>query len=980
MRLSFVYPDALWLLILLPIIGVVGVLGGQRLPAARRWTSLVLRLIILTAVILALAGTQIARPVDELTTVFLVDASDSIPAEEQARAEQFIRLSLQHMRPGDQAAIVVFGGDALVERLPSNDGHLSQIASVPSAVRTNIAEAIQLGLALFPEDAEKRLVLLSDGQENLGQARLQAELAAARDVEIDVVPLAPPAGDAEVIFAGLHTPSGVRVGQRFELTAVVASTVSTTARLRVFGDNQLLEERDVNLTPGLNRFAVSLTAQEQGFRRYRAQIEPADDTRPQNNQAAAFTVIHGPPRVLVVAGEPNEAVPLVSALEAAQLNPTSIAPASLPTNLTELVSFDTVVLVDVPAESLAPDAMAILPAFVRDLGHGLVMVGGETSYGAGGYLRTPVEKTLPVDMDVRSRTDEPNVALVIAMDKSGSMGRCHCDDPRGPSVRSEIGIPKVDIAKQAMLEASSVLGRFDYLGIVAFDEKARWALETQPLVSLDTLELSIAGIGAEGSTNIMAGLDQAFQSLSGVSARIKHIILITDGWTNAGGYDALIQQMHDRGITLSVVAAGRGSADYLERLAEEGGGKYYPATSMDEIPRIFLKETIRTVGSYLIEETFRPLTASSSPVLTDLSVEEMPALRGYNGTTPKAAATVALISPQGDPLLAHWQYGLGRAVAWTSDLTGRWAAEWLAWEGFPTFAAQLVSWTLPALQPDTLASNIRLEGNDAVITVEAFDPSTGPSASSGETSGRGQGGRPRDFLDITARIIAPDLSITEIMLKQTGAGRYEGRVPVSQACPEPCSRIGSYLVQIQGAQADTPAISQTTGFVVPYSPEYTSLTVDTVLLTDITGTTGGRVGIEPAEAFAHTLETVQRTRPIWIWLLLAAALLFPLDVAIRRVMVSRGDLRTAGAWLVSRLRARGPATGAEEPLLGELFEAKQRVSERQHRVGAAPEPPSEPLPQAPGRPVPRPADDVEAGDDALERLRRAKERARQLKR
>jgi Mg-chelatase subunit ChlD len=967
MRLSFVYPEALWLLALLPVVAFLALIGHRRLPAIRRWISPVFRLVILTTVILALAGTQIVRPVDELTTVFLVDASDSIPREEQARAEQFIRLSLQHIRPGDQAAIVVFGENALVERLPSGDSHLSEIASVPVATRSNIAEAIQLGMALFPEDAEKRLVLLSDGQENVGQARIQANLAAGRDVEIDVVPLSPPAGSTEVIFARLHAPSGVRVGQHFELTAIIASTVSTTGRLRVFGDNQLLDERDVQLTPGLNRFAVPLTAREQGFHRYRARIEPADDTRPQNNQAAAFTIIQGPPRVLVVANVADEAAALVSVLEAAQLNPTLITPASLPTNLAELAGYDTVVLVDVPAESLPAEAMETLPAFVRDLGHGLVMVGGETSYGAGGYLRTPIEQALPVDMDVRSRTQEPNVALVVAMDKSGSMGRCHCDDPRGPSVRSEIGIPKVDIAKQAMLEASSVLGRFDYLGVVAFDEKARWALETQPLVSVDALESSIAGIGAEGGTNIMAGLDQAFKNLQSVDARIKHVILITDGWTNAGGYDALVQQMHDQGITLSVVAAGRGSAGYLQRLAEEGGGKYYPATSMNEIPRIFLKETIRAVGSYIIEEQFRPLAASASPILTGLSATDpsthsggLPALRGYNGTTPKAAATVALISPQGDPVLAHWQYGLGRAVAWTSDLTGRWATDWLNWEGFPTFAAQLVSWTLPAPQPQTLASDIRLEGNEAVITVEAFDTA----------------GRPRDFLDLKARIIGPDpstgistgRSIDEVKLQQTATGHYEGRFPVSQA--------GSYLVQIQQSERDTPAISHTTGFVVPYSPEYTTLTVDTALLTDIAGTTGGRVGIAPEDAFAHTLEAVRRTQPIWTWLLLAAALLFPLDVAIRRVVVSRGDLQRAGAWLQGRLRGRAPVTGAEEPLLGELFQAKQRVSRRQRRAGAAPAPPLEPLPQARGRPAPEPDADTEAGDDALERLRKAKERAR----
>jgi uncharacterized membrane protein len=680
---------------------------------------------------------------------------------------------------------------------------------------------------------------------------------------------------------------------------------------------------------------------------------------------ASFTIVHGPPRVLVVAANPTEAGALVSALEAAQLTPTSIAPASLPTSLADLASFDTVVLVDVPAESLPSGAMDALPAFVRDLGHGLVMVGGEVSYGAGGYLRTPIEEALPVDMDVRSRTKDPNVALVMAVDKSGSMGRCHCDDPSGGSTRTEIGIPKVDIAKQAMMEASSVLGRLDYMGVVAFDEKARWALETQPLVSPDVLESSIAGLSADGGTNIGAGLDQAFRNLQGVDARIKHVILITDGWSNASGYDALVQEMHDQGITLSIVAAGRGSAEYLQQLAEEGGGKYYPVTTMNEIPRIFLKETIRAVGSYIIEQRFRPAASSPSPILTGLSVNSLPALRGYNGTTPKGAATVVLLSPEGDPVLAHWQYGLGRSVAWTSDLAGKWATEWVGWTGFPTFVAQLVSWTLPAPQSQTLASDIQLNGNDAVITVEAFDAA----------------GRPRNFLDTTARVIAPDLSTTEVRLQQTAAGRYEGRLAVAQ--------VGSYLVQIQSSENGTPASSQTTGFVVPYSPEYTTLTVDTTLLTDIAATTGGQVNIEPAEAFSHTLEAVERSQPVWTWLLLAAALLFPLDVAIRRVMVTRRDLAEVWASLVGRLPMRQDRPPAE-PLLGHLFEAKQRVSSASRTRpagGDAPqaaeiqpekagEQPVEPLSQAPAGPTIAPAPEPgEPSGDTFERLRKAKKRA-----
>ncbi|MBS1251213.1 MAG: hypothetical protein MAG451_00244 [Anaerolineales bacterium] len=956
MSLSFIYPEALWLLLLLPAAAALGLAARRRLPHPRRWLSLVLRLVILASIILALAGAQIVRPADNTTTVFVIDASDSVSAAEQARAEEFIRQSLRHMPPGDQAAVVVFGENALVERLPSNDTRLRQLASVPATTRTDIAEAIQLGTALFPEDTEKRLILLSDGQENVGQARRQADLAAARGIEIDVVPLSPPAGSAEVILTGLNAPSGVRIGQRFELTAVIASTVNTTARLRTFGDNQLLDERTVQLTPGLSRHAIPLTAQERGFHRYRAQIETVDDTHPQNNQATAFVIIHGVPRVLIVAEAAEEAAPLASALEAAQLSPRTLAPAALPTSLSELVSYDSIVLVDVPAERLPRDTMAALVTFVRELGHGLVMVGGETSYGAGRYLRSPIEQALPVDMDVRSRTQEPNVALVMAVDKSGSMGRCHCDDPDGPSIRTEIGIPKVDIAKQAMIEASTVLGRLDYMGVVAFDEKARWALETQQLVSPEVLEASIAGIGAEGGTNIIAGLDQAFESLQDRKARIKHVILLTDGWTNASGYDPLVREMHARGITLSIVAAGRGSAQYLQRLTEAGGGKYYPATTLGEVPRIFLKETIRAVGSYIIEERFRPAAASSSPILRGMSASTLPALRGYNGTTPKDAAVVALVSPQGDPVLAHWQYGLGRTVAWTSDLSGRWAAEWLDWARFPEFAAQLVSWTLPAPQSQTLASDIRLDGSDAVITVEAFDAS----------------GRPRNFAETTAQIIAPDLSTTQVELRQTAAGRYAGRLSVSQ--------LGAHLVQIKQSEDGAPVDSQTTGFVVPYSPEYNTLAVDTALLNELATATGGRAGIDPAEAFAPTLEVVEQSQPIWAWLLLLAALLFPLDVAVRRVIVTRRDISEVWASVVSRLRGQRTEEAAE-PLLGELFEAKQRVGERRRRTSEdTAEVPPAAKQATPARVEREPTSekdaDEELDDDPLERLRRAKKRAR----
>lgn len=628
------------------------------------------------------------------------------------------------MPQGDRAAVVAFGEEALVERLASETRGLPPVASLPGSGRTDIAEALRLALALFPEESQKRIVLLSDGLENVGDALAQADLATARGVEIAVVPLLAPPAEQEAYLAELEMPASVRQGQSFEVTAVIESTLAQQATLRLLGDGQLLDSRGVDLERGTNRVVFSLTAEETGFRRYHLELDPALDTLPQNNLASGFTVVYGPPQVLVAEGVPGEADALEHALVSAGVEVDRVPPAQLPAEPAVLSSYDAVVLMDVPADALPDGAMEALPVAVRELGRGLVMIGGEQGYGAGGYLRTPLEEALPVDMDVRSRTREPNVALVLAVDRSGSMGRCHCNDPDalpGEYERVEVGLPKVDIAKDAVVMAGQALGPLDYMGVVAFDEDALWALELQQLVDPAALQNAIGGIQAYGGTNIFAGLTQAEEALLGTEARVKHIILLTDGWSRTGEYDDLTVRLGEEGITLSVVAAGTGSAEYLSWLAETGGGRYYPVPTIEDLPEIFFRETIEAVGSYIVEEPFYPLPAGTTPILRGLDPTGLPPLLGYNGTTPKATAQVTLLSPRGDPVLAQWQVGLGRAVAWTSDLKGQWASDWVAWDRFNRFAAQMVSWTLPDPADERLEVGIALDGADVRFRVDAAD-------------------------------------------------------------------------------------------------------------------------------------------------------------------------------------------------------------------------------------------------------------------
>lgn len=970
MTFSFLNPTALLALLLVPLLIAIPLVGRARgSQTVQFWSGLVLRALILLALILGLAGAQLVLPVNHTTVVFVVDHSDSVTAAEQARAETFIRDAMQTMRPGDRAALVVFGENALVERLASEENALSSITSIPRTSRTNLASALRLGLGLLTDDANKRIVILSDGLENAGRAEELKELAAARHVEIDFVALQAPQGANEIALDALEAPASLRKGQAFQVTAVIASTTPGNAMVRLLGDGKLLATQNVNLQVGTTHVAFPLTADEAGFRRYTAELEASGDTLKQNNTAASFTVVQGPPRVLVVENTAGEADNLISALESAQVLAERAAPPSMPGELAVLANYDAVFLVNVPADALPDRAMQNLPSYVRDLGRGLVMIGGTEAYGAGGYLRSPIEQALPVDMDVPARQQQPNLALAFVIDKSGSMGQCHCNDPGaqpGNYPRVASGLAKVDIAKDAVMQAARAIGRADYAGVVLFDANAHWAMRMEQFRDASVIQEKIGGAQAGGGTNIIAGVSEAVGALKGVSAKFKHLILLTDGWSNSGNYDALIEDMKQQGITLSVVAAGDGSAPQLEELARRGGGRYFAARSMSDVPELFFQETVRATGQYTIEENFQPIPGSATPILRGLDVTRLPALRGYNGTTPKATARVALVSARGDPLLATWQFGLGRSAVWTSDFKGQWGTDWLAWDGFNTFVAQLTNWVLPQPNDTGIQTTFGSDGEQTTLQVISTDPD----------------GRPRDTAETLVRVIAPDGTTQTLTLDPTAPGIYTA--PLDASAP------GIYLAQVTQQDAQGNPIAGTTGgLVVPYSPEYRLLAPalqnqNTTVLAALAAATQGDEPTEPAQAFEPFALPAARTQPIWEYLLLAAVLLFPLDVAVRRLRLGRSDLDALRKRLP--LPSQQPQTVPQGPrALEGLFAARERAqprptvtpaaSRQENSQAAVPAPPPK-IPEAPSKPA---SAEAESAEDMTARLKRARERARKSK-
>lgn len=977
MSLTFVYPHFLWLLLLVPLTVGLGLMKPRPTNRTRLYGGLALRAGLMIAIIAALAGAQLRLRSNLLTTVFVLDASDSIPSEDRARGEDFIASAISSMdENNDKAAVVMFGQEALVEQIASQVKDRPTFASIPITTRTDIAAALQLAQALLPPEGAKRIVLLSDGRENLGQAIEQAELAASSEVELLYVPLGAPQGEVEALVEALEAPPEIRQGQTIPLTVVIQSTAATQATLRIFSDQDLVQSLEITLQPGTNRVQVDIPTSaddaQTGFRRFRAQIIPQQDTRLQNNEAGAFTVVYGPPGILMVEGQPGEGENLARALQASEMKLTRIAPADLPTSLPELAAYQAVILVNTPAAALPSGVMEALQVYVRDLGMGLVMIGGPQSFGAGGYLRTPLEKALPVDMDVRDKDLQANLALVLAVDKSGSMGRCHCDNPdlNQSYTPTLSGQPKVDIAKEAIMRSASALGEQDYLGVVAFDSQPRWVLELQKWVDPAALEGAISSFSAEGQTNLEAGVEAAYQALQNVSAKRKHIILMTDGWVRRGDLTPLATEMEKQGITLSVVAAGEGSAEYLLALSQIGGGAFYPATDIFHVPDIFLKETVKSVGEYIIEEPFYPLPSAPSPTLRGLDPAGMPLLLGYNGTTAKNTARMDLLTTRGDPLLATWQYGLGRSAVWTSDLRGQWGKQWVEWPGFARFANQLIDYVLPAPKVEGLSAQAGLQNRQAVVRLSALDPA----------------GEPLNFLQGRVTLIAPDLSTQEIALQQVGAGQYQAAAEVSQP--------GAYLARLGVNQGDQSLGQMTLGLVVPYSPEYKDTGIDRGLLNELARLTSGGELSQAALAFAHNLPSAAQAREIGWPLMLAAALFFPVDVALRRLVFTRRDWQKAQAWLSERaaplLRRRAAAPGEQPRVLGQLFEARDRARTRREApprpvdrldIPAAPRPdapPSAPptAPQPPTAQPPAPKDPPVPGEaDALARLREAKRRA-----
>jgi hypothetical protein len=388
-------------------------------------------------------------------------------------------------------------------------------------------------------------------------------------------------------------------------------------------------------------------------------------------------------------------------------------------------------------------------------------------------------------------------------------------------------------------------------------------------------------------------------------------------------------------------------------MAELGGGRYHFTDQAANLPVIFAQETQLAMRSYVVEEPFYPRQTAGSPILA--AIDEVPPLAGYVATTPKPAGRVVLSTHQGDPLLAAWQYGLGRTAAWTSDATGRWAQSWVAWGDFDRFWAQAVRWTIVERRDLPAELTVTPEGEHARVALDVV----------------AEGDIPVNGLDAQVRVVSPAGEATQVTLSQRAPGRYEGRF-------EPAGE-GAYLVRVSGSLAEDPLLAFTTGWVRGYSPEYAALEGDPAYLTHLAELGGGRVLEDAVQSASHDVSGRGVRRELWPYLLALAALLLPIDVGVRRLAFSRRDWARAWAWLRARLGRRSRRAEEEPaPAMRRLFQAKSRAEGERAPTLDVPAPPlpstDRRAPETAKKPPPASTKSEEPGTLAGRLLRRRQDR------
>lgn len=884
-RMVFTNPHALWLLVFTPWVWWLSAAGHHGMGRMRAAAALVVRLCIIGVFIMLIGEPRTVRSSDALSVVYVLDLSDSIGEGSSSKALQFILKSVEKRPEKDEAGLVVFGRNAAVELPPRQSFPLEAINSRIERDATNLEQALSLAAAMLPDENLGRIVLISDGTRTEGNLSRVLDDLKARGVSVDVLPIQYEY-EHEVWLERLELPRFVKTGEAFETGIILSSLSEGSGKLVLRENGKVISEGEITYREGKNKFTVPMRERPPGYYEYAATIEPPDgrDGWEQNNTAMNFLFLQGEGRVMLVTdpvGTAEDWQRLQQALVESQRLVDVKVSHEFPRDSLSLLPYDCIIFANAPADAFDDVQFEALRSAVYELGIGFVMIGGDQSFGPGGYHRTPVEEALPVSMDVSQRKVMPKGALAIVLHT--------CEFAAGNTW-----------AKRITKRAIEVLGAEDEVGVLLYSFGGdKWLFKLTPAGRYEELVPIINQAAPEDMPAFGPCMELGYQGLIASDAATRHMIIISDGDPAPPSPD-LLKKFIDAKVSVSTVAInphGGQNTQVMIEVAAQTGGKAYFAQSADELPAIFVKEAKTLKRSMIQNKTFTPTVEFPSTILK--GIDALPQLKGYVLTSPKPRSSVILKGPEKeevDPVLATWRYGLGKSAAWTSDLAPRWAAEWVQWEKYQAFVQQLITDVSRVDKQSTLRVQTFHSGGIGYITVEDYHPE-------------------ESFLEIVANVAGPRDRNETVVLKQIAPRRYQGQIDLWGK--------GRYQIIVHG-EGEGRSERTYGGFIVPYSAEYLRFSSNPLALREIADRTGGReLAGQPKDI--EQIYNIDRhpkrsSRPVFDLFLIALACLIPLDVAVRRIQLDWYAVK--GLFDVVLGRAEKPTA-----TMSTLLERKKKVSE-----------------------------------------------------
>ena len=882
MWISFEHPSWLILLVVIAPIWFMTFHGLDFLVSTRALVIACVRSLVIVLLVAALSQPSLVETSDGISVVVVADSSQSIPTATRAAAQAWLQDRVANRSSArDRVGVVTFAKNAEIANKPDALSKINIMSHADDSTASDLSAGVRMAMALMPRDTRNRIVLLSDGNETSGNIVEAAMLARSAGVAIDVVPLQVSVAN-DTMVESLRAPTRARRGQSIDAKMIIRAQKPIDGRIRFEIDGEAVDldpknssnAMAVHLDAGPNVITIPVALPRSGVVRMKAIFEPLDpaaDAIAENNIASALTFVSGEGRILIVDDSGAETQAFAQALRASQLD-VQVSNATVLSDPTVAGSYDAIVLANIARWNLDQAADRALEVAVHDLGVGLFMIGGDHSFGAGGWTDSETAKALPVEMNPPQERQLPRGALGLIIDCSGSMA----------SPVSGSNMDQQQCANEAAIAGIRTLTAGDQVTVIAFDDSAAVVVPLTNVENPEAIAKQVRRIVPRGGTNLFPAIDLAAKELEGSKQSVKHIVILTDGQTMGDPADGIrmVQMLARKGISVSTVSIGDSTNDpLLVDLAKVGGGRCYPVKSQNAqlvLPQIFIKEATVLNRSLLAEGSFAPSAGGQSPLGIPIS-KSMPQLAGYVITGPRGGlaqnALVFASKDNADPLFSWWNYGVGRCAVFTSDLSSRWGSSWITWSGYQPWCAGLARWLLRQSAPMDTSLNTQLDGDNAIVELSIRENSRGNSATT----------------VATAKVLAPDGSMSTLPLRQIAPGRWSATFPTDAS--------GAYLVNaaLQQGESERPVFVQA-AVNVSYPREFKFQRQDLAKLQLVAQSSGGRV-LQLGDTNVTLFEAggtlaAQSMRQVWDILLYAATLLFIVDVAARRLVFQK---RAAGA-------------------------------------------------------------------------------------